>query len=282
MRVKSYIIVLSMLLISACTRDQPPSEVVYAKRLNPYHIVKKDETLSDVALKYSMTEDEIIKLNRLKEPYKLFTGQRLVVHVKDDKSEEGRTAPVEEGDVSVKPLEDGAVPKDGNGLNLKTPDGDALKSVVGDTVDAVTPSAGVPEAATASKAGVPPATSYEWPVKGDLIRGFGQKLPDGSLSEGINIRAAANLPVKAAAQGVVKDAGTRIPAYGNMVVLKHPDGKMSIYAHMKDVLVKPKDAVTVGQNIGHVGKTGAATEPQLYFQMRGSDLKPIDPMKTLP
>ncbi len=271
MRVKSYIIVLSMLLISACTRDQPPSEVVFSKRLNPYHIVKKDETLSDVALKYSMTEDEIIKLNRLKEPYKLFTGQRLVVHVKDDKSEEGRTAPVEEGDVSVKPLEDGPVPKDGSGLNLKTPDGDALKSVVG-----------VPEAATASKAGVPPATSYEWPVKGDLIRGFGQKLPDGSLSEGINIRAAANLPVKAAAQGVVKDAGARIPAYGNMVVVKHSDGNMSIYAHMKDILVKPKDVVTAGQNIGHVGKTGAATEPQLYFQMRGSDLKPIDPMTTLP
>lgn len=280
MRVKSYVIILSMLMISACTRDQPPSEVVYAKRLNPYHIVKKDETLSDVALKYGMIEDEVIKLNRLKEPYKLFTGQRLVVHVKDDKSEEGRTAPVEEGDVSVKPLEDGAVPKDGSGLDLKTPDGEALKSVIGDTANAVNPT-GASEAATASKV-VPPASSYEWPVKGDLIRGFGQKLPDGSLSEGINIRAAANLPVKAAAQGVVKDAGARIPAYGNMVVLKHPDGKMSIYAHMKDVLVKPKDVVTAGQNIGHVGKTGAATEPQLYFQMRGSDLKPIDPMSTLP
>ncbi len=270
-----------MLLVAACSRDEPPSEVVYAKRLNPYHIVKRDETLADIALKYGMTEDEVIKLNRLKEPYKLFPGQRLVVHIKDDKSEEGRAAPVEEGDVSVKPLEESAVPKDGNGLNLKTPDGDALKSVVGDTANSANP-AGVSEAATASKAGVPPVSTYEWPVKGDLIRGFGQTLPDGSLSEGINIRAAANLPVKAVAQGVVKDAGSRIPAYGNMVVLKHPDGKMSIYAHMKDILVKPKDIVAQGQNIGRVGKTGVAKEPQLYFQMRGSDLKPIDPLSVLP
>jgi lipoprotein NlpD len=278
MRVKSYVTVLSMLLIAACTRDEPPSEVVYTKRLNPYHIVKKDEALADVASKYGMTEDEVIKLNRLREPYKLFPGQRLVVHVKEDKSEEGRAAPVEEGDVAVKPLEDGAVPGDGNGLNVKTPDGETLKSAVGNVIDAVP---GTSEAA-ASKVATPSVGTYEWPVKGDLIRGFGQKLPDGSLSEGINIRAAANLPVKATAQGVVKDAGARIPAYGNMVVLKHPDGKMSIYAHMKDVLVKPKDIIAQGQNIGHVGQTGVAKEPQLYFQMRGSDLKPIDPISMLP
>ncbi len=280
---------LTVLLIAGCSRVEPPSEVIYARPLSPYHVVKPGDTTLSVAQKYDMPEDELIRINRLKAGCRLVPGQRLLVHIKAN-VDEPTVAPSEEGDVQIKPLEvsssaltttAGAA---GAGAGAAVMQTGSTSSAVEDLEPAPSsvPAEEVKPAVVASE-----ALSYAWPVQGEIIQSFGQKLPDGSLSEGINIRAAANLPVKAAADGVVKDAGGRIPAYGNMIVLKHSDGKMSIYAHLNEMLVKQPgkgQVITVkkGQVIGRVGKTGVAKEPQLYFQVRDKALKPMDPTSLLP
>jgi len=288
-------------LITACTRDEPPSEVVYVKRLNPYHIVKKGETVADIAQKYGMSEDELAKINRLKEPYKVVPGQRLVVHVKDESDSSTKApVPVEEGDVAVKPLEEGAATGgDSAGLKPQVPGADTAQSAVGkvgDGVTSVVPSGG--DVAATGTAGGTPATSavtspagYQWPIKGKVVQGFGQKLPDNTISDWVIIKptgtGAEATTVRAAAGGVVKDAGARIPAYGNMVVIKQGDGNMSIYANLKKILVKAPGKgevvnVAPGDVIGVAGSPPGSNETQLFFQVRGSNLKPKDPLKLLP
>jgi murein DD-endopeptidase MepM/ murein hydrolase activator NlpD len=165
----------------------------------------------------------------------------------------------------------------------------------GDTVDSIAKAYGMKDSelihlnrlrtAAENIQGASHAINYEWPVKGDVIQNFGQKLPDGSISEGINIKVPANIPVKATAQGtvkVVKAAGAHPTAYGNMVVLKHPDGKMSIYAHLSEASVKTGETVQKAGILGRTGKTGAVKETQLYFQIRDQNLKPLDPITVLP
>lgn len=285
-RKKIYTTILLAALATACSREEPPSEVVYVKRLKPYHIVKKDETVSDVAGKYGMTDDDLIRMNRLREPYRLVPGQRLLVQVKDDDG--GKSpVPVEEGDVAVRPLEEGA------GLDPNVPGVDGAKSALGDTIDGVSsaiPSGSLP-GGTANPAGAPSDSGYVWPIRGKVVQNFGQKLPDNTISDWVIIKptgtGAAATEVRAAATGVVKDAGARIPAYGNMVVIKQNDGSMSIYANLKEILVKAPvkgEAVSVAQGevIGVAGSPPGSTETQLFFQVRGSNLKPKDPIPLLP
>ena len=276
------IICLGILIIAGCSRDEPPSEIVYARPLSPYHVVKAGETTLSIAQKYGMHEDELIKINRLRSPYKLVPGQRLLVHAKSD-FQNSPTMPSKEGDVIVKPLTSGA----------ETAVGIAGEAVAGAAAVVTMPSAGggsnlttaaptVTDVST-TPSGQPASIGYEWPVQGDVIQTFGQTLADGSISDGINIRAPANVPVKAIAEGTVKDAGARIAAYGNMVVLKHLDGKLSVYAHLNEIAVKQGAKITKGQVIGRVGDTGVVkNNHQLYLQVRDEKLKPIDPLKLLP
>ena len=66
-----------------------------------------------------------------------------------------------------------------------------------------------------------------------------------------------------------------------MVVLKHSDGLVTVYAHNSRLLVRLGDQVTVGQEIARVGDTGRSTGPHLHFEVRRGDV-PVDPMPFLP
>ncbi|MBY0280777.1 MAG: M23 family metallopeptidase [Alphaproteobacteria bacterium] len=290
---KIYMTILLAALVVACSREEPPSEVVYVKRLNPYHVVKKGETVTDIAQKYGMSENELIKINRLKEPYRVVPGQRLVVHVKDESDSNKSPVPVEEGDVAVKPLEEGtAAGGDGVGLNPKVPGADAAQSAVGNVGDGVTSVVPSGDVAATGAAGSTPTTpavtspsGYQWPIKGKVVQGFGQKLPDNTVSDWIIIKPTGTGPeattIRAAAGGVVKDAGARIPAYGNMVVIKGSSGDMFITAKMKKILVKaPGKGEVVNVAPGDV--IGVADSDGVFFQVRDSTLKPKNPLPLLP
>jgi murein DD-endopeptidase MepM/ murein hydrolase activator NlpD len=57
-------------------------------------------------------------------------------------------------------------------------------------------------------------------------------------------------------------------AYGNMVIISHPNGVQTLYAHLSKITVKTGDTVTQGQKIGEVGSTGRSTGPHLHFETR--------------
>jgi murein DD-endopeptidase MepM/ murein hydrolase activator NlpD len=126
---------------------------------------------------------------------------------------------------------------------------------------------------------------FVWPLQGEIISAFGAK-PGGARNDGINIRASTGDPVRVAASGDVVYAGDQVPGFGNLVLVKHPDGWVTAYGHLSRVDVKMQQKVTQGQQIGLAGATGGVAEPQLHFEIRygaaGERARPIDPNLVLP
>ena len=74
--------------------------------------------------------------------------------------------------------------------------------------------------------------------------------------------------------------GTGIPGLGKLVVIKHDNGFITVYAHNKDIVVKEQQAVARGQKIAEIGSTDA-DRPKLHFQIRKGSAA-VDPMRYLP
>ena len=90
-----------------------------------------------------------------------------------------------------------------------------------------------------------------------------------------------NTPIKAAEDGVVAYAGNELKGYGNLVLVRHPNGYVTAYAHAKELVVKRGDQVKRGQIIARAGQTGSVSSPQLHFEIR-KGATPVDPVQYLP
>ena len=73
--------------------------------------------------------------------------------------------------------------------------------------------------------------------------------------------------------GEVVFAGDGIREYGQMVMLKHLDGKLTVYAHNKALKVQEGDQVETGQVIAEMGDTGLTHRAKLYFEVRENGRK---------
>jgi murein DD-endopeptidase MepM/ murein hydrolase activator NlpD len=120
---------------------------------------------------------------------------------------------------------------------------------------------------------------FRWPANGRVIAGFGPTT-NGQQNDGINIALPENTPVKAAEDGVVAYAGNELKGYGNLVLVRHPNGYVTAYAHAKELLVKRGDQVKRGQVIARSGQTGNVNAPQLHFEIR-KGASPLDPTRFL-
>ncbi|HVV27215.1 MAG TPA: M23 family metallopeptidase [Rhizomicrobium sp.] len=123
------------------------------------------------------------------------------------------------------------------------------------------------------------APAFVWPVNGRVVSDFGSTA-NGGKNDGINIAAAKDTPIHAAASGTVTYAGDELKGYGNLVLVKHSGGYTTAYAHAERLIVNRGDAVTKGQVIGYVGQTGDVTSPQLHFEIR-SNTTPVNPRTLL-
>jgi murein DD-endopeptidase MepM/ murein hydrolase activator NlpD len=87
--------------------------------------------------------------------------------------------------------------------------------------------------------------------------------------DGIDYAANAGTPVRAIGSGTVIFAG-RKGGYGNAIDIRHPNGYVSRYGHMRAFArgIHKGKHVEIGQTIGYVGMTGLATGPHLHFEIR--------------
>ena len=103
-------------------------------------------------------------------------------------------------------------------------------------------------------------------------------LPSAVRTQGIHGYNAVDLaapfgtPIVAAASGrvIVSRSGGWNGGYGTYVVIDHPDGTQTLYAHMSRVAVWQGAQVVAGQVIGYVGSTGRSTGPHVHFEVRGA------------
>lgn len=107
------------------------------------------------------------------------------------------------------------------------------------------------------------------PVPGVISSGYGLRTDpfDGRLShhDGLDIATPYGVPVKPVDAGVVTFSGFR-GGYGNMVIVRHPDGTSTLYAHTSRNLVT--EGTPVGQEtvIALTGSSGRSTGPHLHFE----------------
>lgn len=123
------------------------------------------------------------------------------------------------------------------------------------------------------------ANNFRWPAQGRVINGFGGRSASGP-NDGINIAVPEGTPVKAAEAGTVIHADDALKGYGKLVLVRHANGFVTVYAHNGDIKVKRGENVRRGQVIAASGSSGNVTSPQLHFQIRKGS-QPIDPMKHL-
>jgi len=119
---------------------------------------------------------------------------------------------------------------------------------------------------------------FSWPAGGEITSIFGPRW--GRHHDGIDISAPEGTPVRAAAPGIVVFSGLQ-RGYGNIIIIEHPNGLSTAYAHNRKNLVDPGMLVSRGMLIAMLGRTGRVSGPNLHFEVRHGNV-PRDPLEYLP
>jgi murein DD-endopeptidase MepM/ murein hydrolase activator NlpD len=117
---------------------------------------------------------------------------------------------------------------------------------------------------------------FVWPASRRAISGWYFHDPANPSHIGLDIAAHLGDPLYATAPGAVSFTGPS-GGYGNLVVISHPDGWESRYAHLSSISVEVGQEVAQGEVIGAAGSTGYSTGPHLHFELRYEGV-PVDPL----
>jgi len=205
-----------------------------------FYEVKRGDTLYSIALENGADYREVAAWNALDDPAKIRVGQ--VLRVKPDES---------------------------RGVTVSR--SKAAAPIEARPLDAPAP----PVAAATKETPKEAASEFMWPAKGKVLAGFAEP-----RSKGIDIDGKPGDPVVAAAAGRVTYTGTGIPGLGKLVVIKHDNGFITVYAHNQSILVKEQQSVARGQKIAELGASDA-DRPKLHFQIRKGSAA-VDPLRYLP
>jgi len=277
------------------------------------HTVQKGETLYAVSRRYNVDTRSLALLNGMARPWTIWPGDELLLPplARDQSREPARSVsaapvpPLASPIVQPAPVQQASNP---TAPSLKPADPKA--AVVPPPVSANGPisltTAGAPPKAEPKPAKPPeaslspapvaipappkpqqtapqvPAGSREfiWPVAGKVLKRFGPSA-DGQRNDGVNISAAKGAEVRAAAGGEVVYAGSELAGFGNLVLIRHPGGWVTAYAHADTILVAEGELVKQGQVVARAGSTGNAASPQVHFELRKGK-EPVDPTLHLP
>jgi murein DD-endopeptidase MepM/ murein hydrolase activator NlpD len=125
--------------------------------------------------------------------------------------------------------------------------------------------------------------NFVWPMEGKITSGFGNRTDPLSGQRrfhcGIDISANSGMPIHAVSDGRVIFSGWK-PGYGNVVIIRHNGGYISVYAHNSKNLIPVDETVGRGETIAYSGMTGAVTGAHLHFELR-KYVTPLNPMRIL-
>jgi murein DD-endopeptidase MepM/ murein hydrolase activator NlpD len=229
------------------------------------HTVKSGETGIAIAIAYGVKWDRIIALNRLKAPYVLEVGDKLLLPTAKQVAAQTPEERARAFSLDIDDIITGGEPAIAGQLVTASP--------------APKPRPAPSRPSTPAPAPIGDAPALRWPVEGRVLSGFGAK-PGGRFNDGVNLKASAGAPVRAAGDGVVAYAGDAIPAFGNLILIKHPGGWVTAYGHAEALLVARGARVSTGDVIARAGQTGDVGEPQVHFEVRRGRT-PVDPTRVI-
>lgn len=125
----------------------------------------------------------------------------------------------------------------------------------------------------------PPAAPYSpagfhWPLVGPITAYVG----DGRGHTGIDVSGHYGVAIAASAAGRVTFAGAKGDGYGNYVIINHGNGLTTVYAHLSEIHTATGQSVGAGTTIGSLGCSGLCTGPHLHFEIRlnGAAANPLN------
>ena len=227
------------------------------------YIVRTGDTLSEIAEMFGVSANTIIWANDIRGT-SIKVGQELVIlpisgvrHVVKSGDTLKSVATKYKADLNDVLLY--------NGLAI----GDKIKS--GDVIiipDGVISATQVSSVKNSAGAQTYPVYSgyYIRPIVG------GRKTQGIHGNNGVDLAAPTGTPILAAADGrvIVSRSGGYNGGYGSYLVISHPNGTQTLYAHLSQNSVFVGQSVAQGQTIGAVGNTGKSTGPHLHFEIRGA------------
>ena len=278
-----------MVFLGACASHPGPAPVVEGRSRSPapapgkpavaapaaapapvvpegHYLVKKGDTLYSIALEHGSDYREVAQWNNLTDPTRILVGQVLRVTPPEVSGTAAAVAPgapvvgkIGSRSVESRPLESAPLPP----LAAAKP------------IPPASPAPAAPPAPPAAAATSGASGDFIWPAKGKILSNFAEP-----RSKGIDIDGRPGDPIVAAAAGRVTYTGSGIPGLGKLVVIKHDNGFITVYAHARDIMVKEQQAVSRGQKIAELGSSDA-DRPKLHFQIRKGSAA-VDPLRYLP
>ncbi len=122
---------------------------------------------------------------------------------------------------------------------------------------------------------------FAWPTAGTYTSGFGTRADPFTgyprFHNGIDLANRVGTPIRAAASGRVVHIESQVGNYGRFVILRHPDGFQTLYAHLDSFSVRKGQYVDRGAVLGAMGNTGRSTGPHLHFSVihNGTFVNPL-------
>lgn len=251
------------------------------------HTLRSGENIYRVALKYNVSQFDILAANNIRNPADLKPGMILnipqagdVVTGRDEYRYLANKTPVQAG---VLKMNDSVVQSTSSvrkmqvNDNLKNSNFSSKNTTV---IQANAEKNYYESLALKYRKNISTAKGMVWPANGRIIKTFGSKGPGVSHS-GINISLPKDAPVYAADSGTVIYADNGLEVYGNLVLIQHKNGYVTAYAHNSKNIVKRHSKIGKGQLIGFAGNTGNVENTQLHFEVR-KNAQAINPIKVLP
>lgn len=223
-----------------------------APRRIPTHTVVRGDTLFSIAGSNGIELGELAKANNLRPPYTIYPGQKLYLATAADMAAARRQTTAGKGKQS------GSQRAGDTGI---------------ESASAANRRAGGSSGAVAAT----PLGAWRWPAAGAVVQGFDAA---GGRSKGIDIQGQLGEPVYAANAGKVVYAGSGLPGYGNLLIIRHNEQFLSAYAHNNRLLVKEGETVKAGDRVAEIGDSGTDSI-KLHFEIR-RDGAPVNPLGLLP
>ena len=259
------------------------------------YIVKPGDTLYSLSLDCGFYYKEVAQTNDIKEPYTIKAGDKIKfdqvktnnpVTASNDikKNEDVVTTPLKTNEDTIANTEASAPPQSkpaaGGVINLDSPK--AFREKYTDELynqKVATPQSqannNVAPKETTNLVIAEDKADWQWPTKGKLENLFNE----AQGQKGIDIIGTLGQEIKAVAPGKVIYSGEDLKGYGKLVIIKHNNSYLSVYAHNKDLLVKEGQAIVKGQKIATMGDSGT-DKIKLHFEIRKQG-QSVDPTTLL-
>lgn len=241
------------------------------------HWVRKGDTVYSISFRNQLDYREVAKWNGLGSDYLIRPGQVLrLTPAPPIRNGEIESRPVEL-EVAGRPTPLAIAPRP-----VPVPANPPPAAPTGAPTGAPIAQQGVAASALAA-ASVPRSSldgggrnGWQWPTDGVVFRGYA---PDQG-SKGLDFTGEVGQPVYAAAAGKVVYSGGALKGYGELIIIKHDDLRLSAYGYNQSRLVSEGDLVAAGQRIAMMG-LGPESKPALHFEVRERG-KPVNPVSFLP